>query len=287
MKDVSFRYFPGSPFEVEVLRKVSLVIHKGESIGIIGRTGCGKSTLIQHMNALLLPESGVVLIDGKETGKKGPKLRQIRQQVGLVFQYPEHQIFEETVYAEVAFGPKNMGITGSELEETVHWAMDSVGLDYKSFKDKNPFELSGGQMRRVAIAGVLSMRPEVLILDEPTAGLDPEGRKSILEKVVSLRREWGMTVVIVSHSMEDLARFSERILVMDNGDIKLDGPVRETFSRHEELEQYGVRPPVTTRTAILLRKRGFEVPTGILSSGELADEIIGILSARRKRIDVE
>lgn len=287
MKDVSFRYFPGTPFEVEALSQISLSIEKGEIIGIIGRTGCGKSTLIQHMNALLIPESGWVRVSGIETGKKGPALREIRQRVGLVFQYPEHQIFEETVFSEVAFGPKNMGITESRLEETVRWSIESVGLDYSEIKDKSPFELSGGQMRRIAIAGVLAMRPEVLILDEPTAGLDPEGRKSILGKVVHLRREWGMTVIIVSHSMEDLALFAERILVMDSGQIKQDGSVRDIFSHPEKLDHFGLRPPVTTRTAFLLQARGLPISTGVLNPRELASEIISALEKRRQAHDVE
>jgi len=271
--NIHYVYLLHTPFEVPALRNVSLTIERGESVGIIGRTGCGKSTLIQHFNALLFPTMGKVLIDGEEVKKKGSQLREVRRKIGLVFQYPEHQIFEETVFAEVAFGPRNNGVSGSDLEETVQWALESVGLDYQSLYKRNPFELSGGQMRRIAIASVLSMRPEALVLDEPTAGLDPEGKRMILNKLKQLRDEKGTTLVMVSHSMDDLAHIAERIVVMDRGTIGLDGSIRQVFSQVETLEQFGIKPPMTARIAELLQKKGYDIPRGVLTAEELSNLI--------------
>ncbi|MCD6156721.1 MAG: energy-coupling factor transporter ATPase [Candidatus Atribacteria bacterium] len=273
LEQVYFTYFPGTPFETKALRGVNLVIDKGESVGIVGRTGCGKSTLVQHFNALLLPQQGEVWVDGINTKAKGINLKNIRKKVGLVFQYPEHQMFEETVFNEVAFGPRNMGITGEALEETVRWAIAVVGLDYEEIKDRTPFELSGGQMRRVAIASVLSMRPEVLVLDEPTAGLDPQGKRSILLKLKELRKKEGLTLVLVSHSMEDLVIVCERILVMHDGQIAIDGATREVFTQFS-LEEYGIKPPVTVQTAFMLRQKGFDIEPSLLTPRELADAIL-------------
>ncbi len=273
LENVTYIYLPHTPFELTALKNISLTIERGESVGIIGRTGCGKSTLIQHFNALLFPTVGKVWIDGEEIKKKSPHLREIRRKIGLVFQYPEHQIFEETVYAEVAFGPRNNGMTGSELEETVRWSLESVGLDYHFLKDKNPFELSGGQMRRIAIASILSMRPEALVLDEPTAGLDPEGKRMILQKLKYLREERGTTLILVSHNIDDLAHLSERIVVMDRGTIGMDGPIRDVFSQIEQLEKYGIKPPTTARIAELLMKKGYDIPRGVLTPEELSSEI--------------
>jgi len=273
LENVHFSYFQNTPFEVQALRDVTLTVERGESVGIIGRTGCGKSTLIQHFNALLFPTQGTVLIDGEKIPKKGLQLREIRRKIGLVFQYPEQQIFEETVFDEVAFGPRNNGMSGENLEKTVRWALESVGLDYQDLYKKNPFELSGGQMRRVAIASVLSMRPEALVLDEPTAGLDPEGKRLILKKLKNLREESGTTLVFVSHSMDDLALIAERIIVMDQGTIGLDGSVRQIFSQGETLEKYGIKPPTTTRIAELLREKGFAIEKGILTAQELSEQI--------------
>jgi energy-coupling factor transport system ATP-binding protein len=273
LENVYYSYFQHTPFEVQALKNVTLTIDRGESVGIIGRTGCGKSTLIQHFNALLFPTQGFVMIDGDKIQKKGSQLRGIRKKIGLVFQYPEHQIFEETVFDEVAFGPRNNGVGGEELEETVKWALESVGLDYQELHKKNPFELSGGQMRRVAIASILSMRPEALILDEPTAGLDPEGKRLILRKLKDLREENQTTLVFVSHSMDDLAMIAERIIVMDQGTIGLDGSVRHIFSQGKILDQYGIKPPTTARIAELLRKKGFDIEEGILTAQELSEQI--------------
>ena len=197
LENISFTYLPGTPLAVTALEDIDLEIERGESIGIVGRTGCGKSTLIQHFNALLIPQSGRVLVDGVDTGKKGAPLQEIRRKVGLVFQYPEDQFFEETVFKEVAFAPRNLGVEGKELEDKVKWSLEAVGLDFEAVKDKSPFELSGGQMRRVAIASILSMEPEALVLDEPTAGLDPEGKRIILGQLEKLQKERGLTLIIV------------------------------------------------------------------------------------------
>jgi len=273
LENVFYSYFQHTPFEVQALKNITLTINRGESIGIIGRTGCGKSTLIQHFNALLIATQGSVLIDGEKIQKKSSQLKNIRKKIGLVFQYPEHQIFEETVFDEVAFGPRNIGISGQKLEETVKWALESVGLEYQDIHKKNPFELSGGQMRRVAIASILSMRPEALVLDEPTAGLDPEGKRLILKKLKTLREENGTTLVLVSHSMDDLAMIAERIIVMDQGAIGLDSSVRQIFSQGKTLECYGIKPPTTARIAELLREKGFDIGNGILTAQELSERI--------------
>lgn len=248
-------------------------ITQGESIGIVGRTGCGKSTLVQHFNGLLIPEEGQVLVEGVDTRVKGEALKAIRRKVGLVFQYPEDQFFEENVFQEIAFAPKNMGVEGKELEERVRWAMEMVGLDFTTLRDKSPFELSGGQMRRVAIASILSMQPEVLVLDEPTAGLDPQGKRLILGKLRKLREEHALTLVIVSHSMEDLAQIVDRIVIMDRGKIAFDGPIRVAFSQGDFVKQFGIFPPVVAQVASLLRSRGFEINPGVLTPAELAEEI--------------
>jgi len=273
VENVSFSYLPGTPFEVQALRDISLVIGRGESIGIVGRTGCGKSTLVQHFNGLLLPEKGRVLVSGVDTRVKGIALQEIRRKVGLVFQYPEDQFFEERVFDEIAFAPRNMGVGGNELVKRVQRAMEMVGLSYEDLKDKSPFELSGGQMRRVAIASILSMSPEVLVLDEPTAGLDPQGKRLILEKLNELRMQHAVTLIIVSHSMEDLAKVAERIIIMDQGRIAFDGPIRKAFSQGEFIKQFGILPPAVSQVASLLRERGFAVSTEVLTPWELAEEI--------------
>jgi energy-coupling factor transport system ATP-binding protein len=273
LRDVFFSYLSHTPFQVQALEGISLSIHRGESIGIVGRTGCGKSTLAQHLNGLLLPEAGQVLVNGIDTRTRGAASKDIRKKVGLVFQYPEDQFFEESVFKEIAFAPRNMGIEGKELEEKVQWAMEMVGLDFTGLKDKSPFELSGGQMRRVAIASILSMQPEVLVLDEPTAGLDPQGKRLILGKLQELREKHGLTLVIISHSMEDLARIVERIIIMDRGKIAFDGSIRQAFSQGDFIKQFGILPPVVSQVASLLRSRGFPVNPEVLTPAELAEEI--------------
>ena len=285
LENISFTYLPGTPLAVTALEDIDLEIERGESIGIVGRTGCGKSTLIQHFNALLIPQSGRVLVDGVDTGKKGAPLQEIRRKVGLVFQYPEDQFFEETVFKEVAFAPRNLGVEGKELEDKVKWSLEAVGLDFEAVKDKSPFELSGGQMRRVAIASILSMEPEALVLDEPTAGLDPEGKRIILGQLEKLQKERGLTLIIVSHSMEDLARVAKRIIIMDKGKIKFDDDIRQVFSQVEWIKSLGIFTPVTAQVAWLLRERGFDVTPGVLTPQELAEEIqLKVLEGKRVNV---
>jgi energy-coupling factor transport system ATP-binding protein len=286
VENVSFTYLANTPFAVQALRGVSLTISRGESVAILGRTGCGKSTLVQHLNGLLMPQEGRVVVDGVDTRVRGAALRGIRQKVGLVFQYPEDQMFEETVFREVAFAPRNMGVEGEELEARVRWAMEAVGLNYEALKDKSPFELSGGQMRRVAIASILSMKPEVLVLDEPTAGLDPQGRTALLERLQDLRRQWGLTVVLVSHNVEDVARIAERVVVLERGRVVFDGPVREFFACEHRMRQYGIIPSPLLQAAFLLRARGFEVDPP-LTPLELYREIEEKVLARRKPCSVK
>ncbi|MGI6365884.1 MAG: energy-coupling factor transporter ATPase [Bacillota bacterium] len=267
-ENLSYIYSPGTPWAAKALDQVDLEIQDGEIIGLIGHTGSGKSTLIQHFNGLLKPTSGIITVQGIRIGEKGVNLRKLRQKVGLVFQYPEHQLFEETVYADVAFGPKNLDLGPQEVEERVRAALTAVGLDYSEVKDRSPFELSGGQMRRVAIAGVLAMEPEVLILDEPTAGLDPRTRNELLGYLQSIHRERGITLIIVSHSMEEVASLAHRIIVMDRGTIYAQGSPREIFGRGDELRSIGLDVPSLTRLMLALKDRGLNVPTDILTLEE-------------------
>lgn len=286
VENVSFTYLPNTPFAVQALCGVSLVIERGESVAILGRTGCGKSTLVQHLNGLLIPQEGRIVVDGVDTRVRGVALREIRRKVGLVFQYPEDQMFEETVFREVAFAPRNMGVEGEELEDRVRWAMTAVGLDYEALKDKSPFELSGGQMRRVAIASILSMKPEVLVLDEPTAGLDPQGRTMLLEKLWELRKQWGMTVVLVSHNVEDVARIAERVVVLEKGRVVFDGPVREFFADEDRMRRCGIIPSPLLQATFLLRKKGFAVHPPLVPF-EFYLEVKEKVLARRRSCSVE
>lgn len=244
-------YQPGVPFEKHALEEATLNIDKGEFVGIIGHTGSGKSTMIQLMNALLLPTSGTVTVDDCVTTDKKADLRAVRFKVGMVFQYPEHQIFEETVEKEISFGPRQQGLTGDELEERVTRAMEAVHIPEK-WRDLSPFELSGGQKRRVAIASILAMKPEVLILDEPTAGLDPESRRKLLKEVRQMRDSLGITVILISHSMEDIAGIADRIIAMHKGKIKFDGPPEEVFTHIDELDEIGLSVPEVTRLTAML-----------------------------------
>ncbi len=257
-----YTYMPGSPFEKQALTDINLTIRDNEFIGLIGHTGSGKSTLIQHFNGLLHPSSGEILVGGLDVNKKETDKQELRRQVGLVFQYPEHQLFEETVERDVAFGPKNLGLSEEEIHERVLEAIHYVGLDEALLK-KSPFELSGGQKRRVAIAGVLAMRPKVLILDEPTAGLDPAGRDEILTQVRALYLAHKMTVILVSHSMEDIAKLATRVIVMHKGRVAMDGTVPEVFARAAELRQMGLDVPQVTRLAEEMAKRGMPIGDGI------------------------
>jgi energy-coupling factor transport system ATP-binding protein len=280
IENLTHIYMPNTPFESTALKNINWAIGDGEFWGLIGHTGSGKSTLIQHLNGLLKPTSGKILIDGVNIFEKGVKLKAIRQKVGLVFQYPEHQLFEETIEQDVAFGPKNMGLSEKEVNQRVKEALELVGLSYKEVKDKSPFELSGGQMRRVAIAGVLAMKPRILILDEPTAGLDPRGRDEILEEIVELKKRQNLTIVLVSHSMEDIAKLVDKIAVMYKGELVRTGTPREVFQDYQSLIEMGLGIPQITELAIRLRERGKDISSDILTVEEARVEIIKAM--RRK-----
>ena len=258
IKNLSHLYSAGTPFEHKALDGVSFSVERGEFIGIIGHTGSGKSTLMQHMNGLLKPTSGQILLDGEDIWKDKKTVRQARFRVGLVFQYPEYQLFEETVYKDIAFGPKNMGLKADEVDRRVREAAGFVGLTEEQLK-VSPFDLSGGQKRRVAIAGVIAMEPEVLILDEPTAGLDPVGREEILENIQSYRRAKNATVMMVSHSMSDVARLTDRLLVMNGSRLTMDGTPDEVFRRASELVDMGLDIPEVTRVFLRLKEMGLPV----------------------------
>ena len=258
IKDLSHLYSAGTPFEHKALDEVSFSVERGEFIGIIGHTGSGKSTLMQHMNGLLKPTSGQILLDGEDIWKDKKTVRQARFRVGLVFQYPEYQLFEETVYKDIAFGPKNMGLKADEVDRRVREAAGFVGLTEAQLK-VSPFDLSGGQKRRVAIAGVIAMEPEVLILDEPTAGLDPVGREEILENIQAYRRAKNATIMMVSHSMSDVARLTDRLLVMNGSRLTMDGTPDEVFLRASELVEMGLDIPEVTRVFLRLKQMGLPV----------------------------
>lgn len=267
LEKLSHVYMEGSPFESVALDKVSLTIEDGEFVGLIGHTGSGKSTLVQHLNGLLKPTSGKILVDGLDLGAKETDMREVRRRVGLVFQYPEYQLFEETVRKDIAFGPGNLGISGDELEERVRAAADQVGLE-EALLEKSPFELSGGQKRRVAIAGVLAMQPKVLVLDEPTAGLDPRGREELIALMKKLN-EGGVTLIMVSHSMNDVARLCGKVLVMNHGRLALSGSPGEVFAHGEELKEMGLGLPDGARLAELLREKGWPIPAQVYRLEEL------------------
>lgn len=278
---LSHIYSPGTPWAAAALKDVNLEIQDGEIIGLIGHTGSGKSTLVQHINGLLRPTSGSIIVQGTKITDRSTNLRVLRHKVGLVFQYPEHQLFEETVYADVAFGPKNLGLDSNEIQARVQSALVAVDLDYNQVKDRSPFELSGGQMRRVAIAGVLAMDPEVLILDEPTAGLDPRTRKELLGHLRHIHEERGITLVVVSHSMEEIASLVTRIIVMEKGTIYAQGSPRAIFSRGDELRAIGLDVPPLTRLMLELKARGLDLPTNILSLEEAKMAIESMLLGGR------
>lgn len=273
---LTYIYSPGSPFEKTAIEDVSLSIERGELIGVIGHTGSGKSTLIQHFNGLLRPAAGRVLLNGEDIWANPKAIRAVRFRVGMVFQYPEHQLFEETAYKDIAFGPKNMGLSEAEIDGRVHEAAAFAGLR-PELLDKSPFELSGGEKRRVAIAGVMAMRPEILILDEPTAGLDPKGRDMILAQIADYQRQSGITVLLVSHSMEDVARVAQRVLVMDKGRVAMFAPVSEVFSRAEELERIGLSVPAVTKVFMQLRARGLDVGDNVYTVEQAAERLLPLL----------
>ena len=276
IENLTHTYMPGSPFQATAIRDISLQIEDGEFLGVIGHTGSGKSTLVQHLNGLLTPTSGRVLVNGADVFAKDTNRKLIRQQVGLVFQYPEHQLFEETVEKDIAFGPKNLGLGHDEISGRVREACVQVGISFEECGQRSPFELSGGQMRRVAIAGVLAMRPKVLVLDEPTAGLDPAGRDSILSMVKELHEAGGLTVIMVTHSMDDIARLATRLVVLSKGTLVLDGTPREVFSRVEEMEGWGLGVPQAAKLNYLLRKAGIKLPADLYTLPEVQDHILRI-----------
>ena len=263
-------YGDGTVYEQYALRDVNFEIQDGEFVGLIGHTGSGKSTLIQHLNGLLKASSGAIYYNGENIYGEGYDMRALRSKVGLVFQYPEHQLFEVDVFSDVCFGPKNQGLSKEEIEERAKDALRQVGLDEK-FWEQSPFELSGGQKRRVAIAGVLAMKPEVLILDEPTAGLDPKGRDEILDELTALHRDKHMTIILVSHSMEDIARYADRIMVMNHGEKVFDGPPRQVFHHYRELEKIGLAAPQITYIIHELRDHGVPIDPDLITVEEARD----------------
>jgi len=272
---------PDSPFKSVALNDVSFNIDDGEYIGLIGHTGSGKSTLIQHLNGLLKPSSGRVVIDGIDLANtKGQALKDVRRNVGLVFQYPEHQLFEETVYRDISFGPKNYGLSQSEIDERVAKAMALVGLDFDKYKDRSPFEISGGQRRRVAIAGVLAINPKVLILDEPTAGLDPKGKNEILTQISELHKNSNITIILVSHNMDEIARLADRIIVMDKGTIALIGTPAQIYAEADKLEHMGLGIPQITKVVNLLRQKGLKLPQDVYTIQSARDLIFELLGGR-------
>lgn len=268
VENLSYIYDAGMPFETVAVDDISLEIEKGEFVGLIGHTGSGKSTLIQTLNGLLKPTKGLVYVNGKNLLDKETKKANIRKKVGLVFQYPEYQLFEETVFKDIAFGPQNLNLEKEDVEKRVKASMDLVGLDFDLISEKSPFELSGGQKRRVAIAGVLAMNPDVLILDEPTAGLDPKGRDEILDQIKSLNKKNNVTVILVSHSMEEVANLVDRLIVLDQGKKVLDGSVREVFKEYDLLKKVGLGVPQVTALINALNKKGFDIPETVLNVEE-------------------
>ena len=272
-KNVSFVYGEKTPFEKLALDNIDLTIKKGEFVGIIGHTGSGKSTLIQHFNGILKPTSGDVFIGDMNTKDKELAKSGLRYKIGLVFQYPEYQLFEETIEKDIAFGPKNMGLSEEEVTERVKEAMEIVGLDYEAKKDKSPFEISGGQKRRVAIAGILAMKPDILILDEPTAGLDPKGRDELFFQIKRLYEKNNITIVLISHSMEDVAKLVNRIIIMKDGHIHLDKKTKEAFSDVDDLKKVGLNVPQITELMDVLRKNGHNFSKNILTVDEAFSEI--------------
>ena len=276
IEHLNYIYTPGGPFEKQALKDVNLTIDKGEFVGLIGHTGSGKSTLVQHLNGLIRPTSGKIYIDGVDITDAKTDLKAIRSKVGLVFQYPEHQLFEETVYKDIAFGPTNMGLSEKEVEKRVYEAAKIVGLS-NNILEKSPFELSGGQKRRVAIAGVLAMKPEILVLDEPTAGLDPAGRDEILFQIKALHTKVGMTVILVSHSMEDIAKLVDKVVVMHKGTVAMCGKPGEIFRHIEHLENIGLSVPQITKVMKILKDQGIPIKDDIFTVHQAKNELLSLI----------
>lgn len=278
-QNLTYKYSVGTPFEKVAIEDISISVEKGDFIGIIGHTGSGKSTLVQHLNGLLKPTSGTILLDGKDIHSDKNFTRQARFKVGLCFQYPEYQLFENTVYEDIAFGPKNMKLSKEEIKERVLRAAEFVGVR-NDMLQKSPFDLSGGEKRRVAIAGVMAMQPEILILDEPSAGLDPKGRKVISEMIEQYRKNTGSTVIVVSHSMEDVAESADKVLVMNKGKVEYFASVDEVFSNAEHLVEIGLNVPEITKVFLALKKQGYDVRTDIYSISEAKAELLRLFKER-------
>ena len=276
LKNVTYTYSPGTSYEIHALKDINLNIPDGQFIGVIGHTGSGKSTLIQHLNALIQPTSGTVSYNGEDVWAENYNRRALRSEVGLVFQYPEHQLFEETVYKDIAFGPRNMELDEAEIDRRVHAAAACVGLS-EAYLEKSPFDLSGGEKRRAAIAGVMAMEPDILILDEPTAGLDPRGREQVLTMIRDYRLQRDTTVLLVSHSMEDVARVADRVLVMDHGRVAMLDTVERVFSRAAELEAMGLTVPAVTQIMLLLKRQGVDVSTDVYTVEQAAARLLPLL----------
>lgn len=282
LKNISYTYGIGTPFEKKAVNDVSFSVNKGELIGIIGHTGSGKSTLVQMLNGLIKPTSGQVLLDGADIWEKPKEIRKIRFKVGMVFQYPEYQLFEETVYKDIAFGPANKGLSQEEIDKEVCRAARFTDLK-DELLDKSPFDLSGGEKRRAAIAGVIAMDPEVLVLDEPTAGLDPMGRDVLLSQIVNYHKERQNTVLLVSHSMEDIARVADRIVVMNKSRLVMFDKTEKIFAKGDELEKIGLRIPQITKIMLQLRKRGVDVPEGVLTVEKAVDYLLPLIKKEGKQ----
>lgn len=281
LQDVSYVYMAKTPYEKTAIKNINLEIKCGEFVGIIGHTGSGKSTLVQHLIGLLKPTSGTVRVDGENINSKGQVAAEAKRRVGMVFQYPEHQLFEESVYEDIAFGPRNLGVAQEEIDSRVKKALDFVGLDFDQFAKRTPFQLSGGQMRRVAIAGVIALEPEYLILDEPSAGLDPRGRDEIFGQIINLYQATGITVVLVSHNMEDVARMANRLIVMNAGEISLDGAPRDIFSNYQiELQQAGVDVPPLTILMNKFKARGLAVDNTVVAMDAAVDSVVTAVRRR-------
>ena len=283
VKNLTYIYDEGMPFASKAIDDISFEIKDNDFVGLIGHTGSGKSTLIQHLNGLLKPSSGEIIVNGFNITDKDLNLTEIRKRVGIVFQYPEYQLFEETVEKDIAFGPGNLGLDKAEISKRVKNSMEAVGLDYETYKDKSPFDLSGGQKRRVAIAGVIAMNPEVLILDEPTAGLDPGGRDEIFNLIKKLHRDNNITIILSSHSMDDMAKLAQTIIVMNHGKIEFMGTPREVFTSHaDKLREIGLDVPQVLELATKLRQKGFDIRPDILTVEEVKDEILKVMRGRKK-----
>ena len=274
LENVSYTYMKKTPYERTALKEVTLTIEKGEYIAVIGHTGSGKSTMMQHLNGLLSPDQGKVFVDEVDISSKGAEAKKARNKVGMVFQYPEHQIFAETIFEDVAFGPRNKGLSEEEVEQQVKAALSFVGLDYDTFANRSPFQLSDGQMRRVAIAGVVAMDPDYLILDEPSAGLDPQSRDNIFREINSLYQARKMAVILVTHSMEEAAQYAKRLLVMAKGRVVIDGSSAEVFQHHrEDLKNLGVDVPQAIKLADVLREHGLQIGNDVLKTEDLIQQI--------------